>query len=232
MHPYPTKRTSKRYWEDRSASTSTQSMEPEIAGHYGGIRSGLLLALSPGDARPREVHSVAVTPRENRYASLGAREDAPTGRPAAIQKESPHSAPRSIFEAVETARSLPFGARPPGRREGVARAGRLGPCVVRASVWARGRLHTQVSHGNVVGAKLCVCVKGGPLAQQSFVNAAKFCEVELRVPEGMSPSILQRWCHRACRGLFGIALGRTRCTAYRHRVHWCEVLTASIDASR
>ena len=148
------------------------------------------------------------------------------------RNKSPHSAPRSTFEAVETARSLPFGARPPGRREGVARAGRLGPCVVRASVWARGRLHTQVSHGNVVGSKLCVCVKGGPLAQQTFVNAAKFCEVELRVPEGMSPSILQRWCRRACRGLFGIALGRTRCTVYRHRVHWCEVLTASIDASR
>ena len=91
----------------------------------------------------------------------GAREDAPTGRPAAIQKESPHSAPRSIFEAVETARSLPFGARPPGRREGVARAGRLGPCVVRVSVWARGRLHTPFSHGNVAGAKLrvCVCVR-------------------------------------------------------------------------
>ena len=170
MHPYPTKRTSKRYWEDRSASTSTQSMVPEIAGHYGGIRSGLLLALSPGDARPREVHSVAVTPRENRYASLGAREDAPTGRPAAIQKESPHSAPRSIFEAVETARSLPFGARPPGRREGVARAGRLGPCVVRASVW-RGAACTLKFHMEMLLVRSCVCV-----CERRAPRPTKFCE--------------------------------------------------------
>ena len=37
-----------------------------------------------------------------------------------IQKESPHSAPRSTVEAFETARSRPSGARPTEGREGVA----------------------------------------------------------------------------------------------------------------